>query len=328
MRYRVLVTDYVWPTLDRERAILEPLGVELVPSPSGDEETLVQLAAGVDGIMTCFANVTPAVVRASNKLRVIARYGIGVDNIAVDVATSRDAVVTNVPDYCVEEVAEHALALLFASARKLTRYDREVRNDNWNSKVGMPLYRIQGKTLGIVGFGQIGRKVAAKAQALGLHVIAHSPRLTPAEAHEAGCRAVDLLRTSANSRLCQLALAAEPPNDAHVRPRKQFDLMKPGAIFINTSRGGLVDSAALAGALASGRVAAAGIDVLPQEPPAADDSLLSQENLIITPHVAFYSEESLAALQSRTAHAVARVLQAHMPESVVNPEVLERVVLR
>ena len=270
MRYRVLVTDYVWPTLDRERAILEPLGVELVPSPSGDEEALVQLAAGVDGIMTCFANVTPAVVRASNKLRVIARYGIGVDNIAVDVATSRDVVVTNVPDYCVEEVAEHALALLFASARKLTRYDREVRSDNWNSKVGMPLYRIQGKTLGIVGFGQIGRKVAAKAQALGLHVIAHSPRLTPAEAHEAGCRAVDLPELLQTADFVSLHLPLNPQT-MHMFDRGQFDLMKPGAIFINTSRGGLVDSAALAGALASGRVAAAGIDVLPQEPPDADE---------------------------------------------------------
>ena len=157
MRYRVLVTDYVWPTLDREQAVLEPVGVELIPAPSGDEETLARLAADVDGIMTCFASVTPAVVRASAQLKVIARYGIGVDNIAVDVATGRDVVVTNVPDYCVEEVAEHALALLFACARRLTVYDRAVRDKNWNSKVGMPLFRVNGKTLGIVGFGQIGR---------------------------------------------------------------------------------------------------------------------------------------------------------------------------
>ena len=170
--------------------------------------------------------------------------------------------------------------------------------------------------------------VAAKAQALGLHVIAHSPRLTPAEAHEAGCRAVDLPELLQTADFVSLHLPLNPQT-MHMFDRGQFDLMKPGAIFINTSRGGLVDSAALAGALASGtgcrcryRRAA------PKSRRDADNSLLSQENLIITPHVAFYSEESLAALQSRTAHAVARVLQAHMPESVVNPEVLERVVLR
>ena len=296
MRYRVLVTDYVWPTLDRERSILEPLGVELVPSPSGDEATLARLAAGVDGIMTCFASVTPAVVRAPAQLKVVARYGIGVDNIAVDVATGRDAVVTNVPDYCVEEVAEHALALLFACARRLTKYDRAVRDENWNSAVGTPLYRIAGKTLGIVGFGQIGRRMAAKAQALGLHVLAYSPRLTPADAQEAGCRAVGLADLLKESDFVSLHLPLTPQS-AQMFDRARFSQMKSGAIFINTSRGGLVESAALAEALESGHLAAAGVDVLPQEPPEPDEPLLRQDNLVVTPHVAFNSEESLAELQ-------------------------------
>ena len=327
MRYRVLVTDYVWPTLDRERAILEPLGVELVPSPSGDEATLARLAAGVDGIMTCFASVTPAVVRAPAQLKVVARYGIGVDNIAVDVASGRDAVVTNVPDYCVEEVAEHALALLFACARRLTKYDRAVRDENWNSAVGTPLYRIAGKTLGIVGFGQIGSRMAAKAQALGLHVLAYSPRLTPADAQDVGCRAVGLAELLKASDFVSLHLPLTPQS-AQMFDRARFSRMKSGAIFINTSRGGLVESAALAEALESGHLAAAGVDVLPQEPPEPDDPLLRQDNLVVTPHVAFNSEESLAELQTRTAQSVARVLQGRMPESVVNPEVLDRVHLR
>ena len=327
MAYRVLITDYVWPTLDREREVLEPHGVELIPSPSGDEETLSRLAKGVDGIMTCFASVTPAVVRASDRLKVVARYGIGVDNIAVDVATSRDVVVTNVPDYCVEEVAEHALALLFACARRLARYDRDVRDKKWNSKVGMPLFRIHGKTLGIVGFGQIGKRVASKAQALGLNVLAFSPSLTPSQAHQIGCRAVDLTELLNHSDFVSLHLPLTPET-ASMFDRERFGEMKQGAIFINTSRGGLVDSDALAAALTSGHLAAAGIDVLPQEPPDWDEPLLNQENLITTPHVAFYSEESLAELQTRTAQAVACVLQSAMPESVVNAEVLARVKLR
>lgn len=326
MGYRVLVTDYVWPTLERERAILEPIGVELVPAPSGDEETLARLAAGVDGIMTCFADVTPAVVRASNQLQIVARYGIGVDNIAVDVATSRDVVVTNVPDYCVEEVAEHALALLLACARRLTLYDRSIREGNWNSKIAMPLFRVQGKTLGVIGFGQIGKRVAAKAQALGLNVIAFSPHLTPAEAQALGCRAVsfDDLLQAADFISLHLPLTSQT---AGMFDRRKFKRMKPGATFINTSRGGLVDSDALAEALGSGQVAAAGIDVLPQEPPDPAEALLKRDNVVVTPHVAFYSEESLAELQTRTAQAVRHVLQGTMPESVVNPEVLNRISL-
>ena len=327
MPYRVLITDYVWPTLDRERAILEPLGVELIASPSGDEETLAGLASGVDGIMTCFADVTPAVVRASAQLKVVARYGIGVDNIAVDVATGRGVVVTNVPDYCVEEVAEHTLALLLGCARRLMRYGPDTRAGNWHSKVGMPMYRVHGKTLGIVGFGQTGRRLAAKAQALGLNVLAHSPRLTPASARALDCEAVSLEELLRSSDFVSLHLPLTPAT-ARMFNRAQFSRMKPGAIFINTARGGLVESAALAEALASGRLAAAGIDVLPQEPPAPDDPLLKQENLVVTPHVAFYSEESLAALQARAARSVAHVLQGIMPESVVNPQVLERVKLR
>lgn len=327
MRYRVLVTDYVWPTLDREQSILKPVGVELVPAPSGDEETLARLASDVDGIMTCFASVTPTVVRASSQLKVIARYGIGVDNIAVDVATDRDVVVTNVPDYCVEEVAEHALALLLACARRLALYDRRVRGGEWNSKVGMPLYRVNGKTLGLVGFGQIGRRVAAKAQALGLRVLAYSPHLTAADAQKAGSRAVSLAELVAESDFVSLHLPLTPQT-AEMFDSERFDRMKPGAIFLNTSRGGLVESAALAEALETGQLAAAGIDVLPQEPPDPGEALLKQENLIVTPHVAFYSEESLAELQTRTARSVARVLQGRMPESVVNPEVLARIHLQ
>lgn len=327
MRYRVLVTDFVWPTLNRECSILEPLGIELVPSPSGDEETLARLAADVDAIMTCFASVTPTVVRASSQLKVIARYGIGVDNIAVELATSRDVVVTNVPDYCVEEVAEHALALLFACARRLVLYDRAVHDKNWNSKVGMPLFRIAGKTLGIVGFGQIGRRMAAKAQALGMRVLACSPHLTPDDAQRAGCRAVSMTELLNESDFVSLHLPLTQQS-ALMFDRDRFSQMKPGAVFINTSRGGLVDSSALAEALESGPLASAGIDVLPQEPPDPDDPILRQQNLVVTPHIAFYSEEALAELQTRTAKSVARVLQGLIPESVVNPEILERVNLQ
>ena len=310
MRYRVLVTDYVWPTLDRERSILEPLGVELVPSPSGDEDTLARLAAGVDGIMTCFASVTPAVVRAPAQLKVVARYGIGVDNIAVDVATGRDAVVTNVPDYCVEEVAEHALALLFACARRLTKYDRAVRDENWNSAVGTPLYRIAGKTLGIVGFGQIGRRMAAKAQALGLHVLAYSPRLTPADAQEADCRAVSLRRTPNANPILSVCTCRLRRQSARMFDREQL----PG-YEVRAPSSSMLPAAGWWRALRSLRRSRPAISRLPastccrRSHPVPDERRSSgKKTSIVTPHVAFYSEESLAELQTRTAQSVAHVL--------------------
>ncbi len=327
MAYRVLITDYVWPSLDRERAILAPLGATLIPAPDGTEATLAALAEGVDAILTCFARVTPAVVRASDRLRVIGRYGIGVDNIAVDVATARNVVVTNVPNYCVEEVAEHTLALLLACARKLRQYDRAVRAGDWQSQVGMPLYRIAGKTLGLVGFGAIGQRVARKAHAWGLRVLAYSPTLTAQLARRYQAEACDLETLLCTADYVSLHLPLTPETTG-MFDRSRFAAMKPGAIFINTARGGLVRSADLAVALASGHLAGAGVDVLPHEPPETTEPLLGLENVIVTPHVAFYSEESLAELQTRAAQAVAAVLQGYVPASVVNREVLSRVHLR
>ena len=177
---KVLITDYTWDSTDREAAVLAEVGARLVVARSGDEAELVRLVGDADAILTCFAQVTPAVVRAGEKLRVIGRYGIGVDNIAVDEATRRGIPVTNVPAYCLDEVAEHVLALIFCLERGIHHYDRAVREGDWSLAVGRPIRRIAGRTLGVVGFGKIGRTVAQRAQALGMRVIVHDPRAAAA----------------------------------------------------------------------------------------------------------------------------------------------------
>lgn len=319
---RVLITDYVWPDVDLERRILSTVGAEAVVSPTGSEDDLARLAVDCDAIMTCFAQVTPRVVKAAERCIHVARYGIGVDNIAVDVATELGILVTNVPAFCVDEVAEHALGMLLACARKIPSYDRAIRDGRWDLQAGKPLYRIRGRTLGIVGFGKIGRTLAEKACGLGMRILAHDPylrELPPGSPKADLCDLDTLLRESD-------LVSVHVPLTADTRAmigEDQLRKMKQGACLVNTSRGAVIDVAALARALREGWIAGAGLDVLPQEPP-VDSPLLGLENVILTPHASFYSEESLVDLQTDTAEEVARVLGGRKPIHVVNPEVLPR----
>ncbi len=324
-KYRVLITDYVWPNLDPERSVLEPLGAELVPSPGGEESQLVALATDADAIMTCFAKVTRQVIESAPKCRIVARYGIGVDNIDVQAATERGIVVTNVPSYCQDEVSDHALALLLGLARKVTVYDRATKSGRWDVQAGQPIHRVRGRTLGIVGLGRIGALLAAKAHAFGLRVLAHDPYLTAEQARERGAEKVDfpsLLRESDFISIHAPLGARE--GTAGLFSDAEFAAMKPTAFLINTARGGIVDDRALERALREGVIAGAGIDVLPSEPPPAGSPLLRLDNLILTPHAAFYSEESLVDLQTLAAREVARALTGERPLAVINPQVLAR----
>lgn len=320
---KVLITDYVWPSVDIERRILATVGAEAVVSPSGSEADLARLAVDCDAIMTCFAQVTPAVVRAAEQCVHIARYGIGVDNIAVDVATRLGIVVTNVPAYCVDEVAEHALTLLLACARKVPTFDRAIRSGQWDLQAGKPLYRIRGRTLGIIGYGKIGRALAAKVSGLGLRILAFDPYLMANGADIPGTELCDLDTLLGESDLISIHAPLTPDTRAMIG-EAELRKMKPTACLVNTSRGAVVDIPALAMALREGRIAGAGIDVLPQEPPAPDSPLLGLENVILTPHASFYSEESLIDLQTSTSEEVVRVLGGRKPVNVVNPEVLPR----
>jgi D-3-phosphoglycerate dehydrogenase len=311
---KVLLTDYAWTDLEIERQTLAGIGAELVVAPAKDPASLAAAARDACAIMTNWAKVTREVIDAAPQLRIIARLGIGLDNIDVAHATERKIAVTNVPDYCLIEVAEHALALLLSLARKIAFYHHETKSARYDLAAGPRLARIEGQTLGIVGLGHIGRRLAAKAAALGLKVVATS---RSAGADSAGVRIVsldELLRTSDYVSL-HLPLVAET---RHLIGARQLQLMKPTAYLINTARGGLIDQTALSAALAAGELAGAGLDVQDPEPPDLSLPPWNDPRVVVTPHAAFVSRESLENLRTRAARQVAQFLTGEQPENVVN----------
>jgi D-3-phosphoglycerate dehydrogenase len=293
-----------------------------VVAQSGSEAELLGLAPEADAIMTCFAQVPSSVVLAAPHLQVIGRYGVGVDNIAVDTATERGVIVANVPAYCVDEVAEHAIALLLASARRITRYDKAVRSGNWALATGMPIHRLAGQTLGVIGFGRIGQAVAARGRALGLQVLAYDPRAGDLAFVSANVRRATLDELLSESDFVTLHTPLTPETH-HLIDRDRLSKMRPSSIVINTSRGGVIDLVALERALRTGVIAGAGLDVFEPERLPQDHPLLSLESVIATPHVAFYSEESIGDLQRLAAENVAAVLGGRSPASIVNSAVLK-----
>jgi len=318
--HTVLITDYAWPTLDQERAILEPLGVELLVAQRGDEAELVQLAPQADAILTCWQRVTPAVLAAATKCVHVSRYGVGLDNIAVDVATRLGMVVTNVPDFCVEEVSDHAMALILACARQVVAFHGAVSQGRWDNRSQGALPRLRGQTLGLIGFGNSARALLPKAKGFGLRVIAYTPRLAPTAltAPEIATNDLNLLLRESDYISLHAPLTAETKGMINAVTLRQ---MKPSAYLINTARGGLIDESALVSALHEGTLAGAALDVLSQEPP-RDQPLLGAPNTILTPHAAFYSEASIAELAAKAARHVAQSLQGQVPDNVVNRQVL------
>ena len=317
-KFKVLLTDYAWNNLDIERRTLAEIDAELVVAAAQDPASLAALAADVDAIMTNWAKVPAAVIQAAPKCRIVARLGIGLDNIDVAAATGRRMMVTNVPDYCLIEVAEHTLSLLLALSRKVAFYHHQTKSGHYDLKAGPVLRRIEGQTLGIVGLGNIGRTLAHKAAGLGLKVVATSRTPRPASPGLSFCSFDELLAQSDYfSR--HLPLVSET---RHVIGAAQLARMKPTAYLINTARGGLIDNGALSAALAEGRLAGAGLDVQDPEPPDLHQPPWNDPRVIVTPHAAFVSEESLANLRLRTARQVVECLSGSRPENVVNPAVL------
>ena len=318
----VIVTDYTWPSTEPEASVLQKAGANLVEAETGEEEELIRLVADADGILTCFRNITAPVIDAGKKLKVIGRYGIGVDNIDIEAATRFGIPVTNVPAYCLDEVAEHAMAFLLACGRSICRYNSSIREGNWDLASGRPIYRIRGRTLGILGFGKIGQALAEKAIGFGLKIIAHDAFIDDETIRKGGAEPVSLDEVVSRSDFLSIHTPLNP-DTRHLINEVRLREMKQGAFVLNAARGGIIDLNALAVALKEGWIGGAAIDVFEPEHLPNDHPLLDAPNLIATPHVAFYSEESVLDLQRLAAENVAAILSNRRPESVVNPEVLE-----
>jgi D-3-phosphoglycerate dehydrogenase len=317
--FRVLLTDRAWPDADIERQILAEVGAELIEAPSHDETTLCRLAADVDAIAATWAPVTPNVLAAAPRCRVVARLGIGLDNIAVDAATARGILVTNVPDYCVGEAADHALALLLAAARNIAFFHFRTKQGEYQLSAGPPVRRLAGQTLGLFGLGKIARNLVPKARALGLRLIAHS---LSGNHHGTGCEMVSLEALLHQSDFISLhAPLTQATRQAF--GLAQFEQMRRTAWLINTSRGGLVEHEALWTALQRGLIAGAALDVFEPEPPDLSHPLFHDERVVVTPHAAFASVEALQELRRRACGQIVAVLRGERPENVVNPAVYD-----
>ncbi|TWU00163.1 Glycerate dehydrogenase [Botrimarina colliarenosi] len=314
---RAFYTDYPWPDVELERTILAEAGCTLEVSPDNREETLIAKVGDADVLLTCWAPVTSRVLDAATNCRHVCRTGIGLDNIDVAHATSRGVLVTNVPDYCIEEVAEHTLALIFALGRKIADGHLATKRGSYSLVDSLPIERIGGKTLGVVGLGRIGTLVAKKAQAVGMRVIGTNRSKQVPE----GVEWVSLDRLLADSDYVSLNC---PLTDAtqHLMNAKTFRQMKRSAFLVNTSRGGLVDHTALAAALDEGVLAGAALDVQDREPPDLSKAPYTDPRVIVTPHTAFVSTEAIRELRTRVARQAVDFLQGRTPEQVVNPAVL------
>ena len=317
----VVVTDTVFPSLEPTEQVLAAVDAEVTLVSEPTAEAILKAARTADGLVVTYAEVTADIINGLERCRVISRTGIGVDNVDLEAATAKGIVVTRVPDYCIDEVSDHALGLLFALARKIPLANSAVHAGQWSVGLVNPLHRLRGRTLGLVGFGQIPRALAPKAQALGLSVIAYDPYVSEEAMAADGVKQVDLEQLLAESDHISVH-APLTPETRHMFNREAFQKMKPGAVLINTARGPLVDEDALVDALEAGELAGAALDVLEHEPPAAGSRLLGRTDVILTPHTGFYSEESMIDLQTKAAEEVRRVLQGEMPRNPVNPQVL------
>ena len=318
--HKILVTDYQWPSLDIERRILADLPGELIVAETGEEAELVSMAPQANAILTCWKQVTPAVIDAAEQCRIITRYGVGLDNIAVEHATGLGIPVTYSPTYCLDEVAEHAIGLLFALARRVARFDRAIRGGAYPGVPFQGMRRIKGKTLGLLGFGHIGRSVAERARGLGLNVLTYDPAIDALPPEQG--RAVNLDTLIAESDALSLHVPLTPETRGLIGAGL-IARMKPGAFLINTARGGIVDVDAVLAGLESERLGGAALDVYPEEPPDLSHPIFQHERFIATPHAAFYSEESVENLRHLAAGQVKALLSGGTPDNIVNPRYRE-----
>jgi D-3-phosphoglycerate dehydrogenase len=318
---QVGVSDSVFPNLDPARAVLSKIGAQLYLAEEAKPEAIMRVAKDADALFATYAKITADMIRQMTRCRIISRFGIGVDNVDIAAATERGIVVTKVPDYCIDEVSDHAMALLLAAVRKIPLANSMVHEGRWEMPAVVPIHRLRGTVLGLVGFGRIPQLVAPKAQSFGMQVVSYDPYIPKSVFESAKVRGVEfkeLLKISDYISIHSPLL----PETQGLFNAEAFRQMKPHAYLINTARGPIVDEAALAKALDAGQLAGAALDVMTKEPP-QNSPLLGRPNVIITPHTSFYSEESLVDLQTKAAEEVVRVLQGQAPRNPVNPEALK-----
>jgi len=318
----IAISDSPFPNLTAAEEILSELDAEIVIADEPTVEKILYVATEADALMVTYGQITEDVITSLKKCKVIGRMGLGVDNIDIDAATKAGIAVVYVPDYCIDEVSNHAMALILNLARKINFSDQLVQAGRWEMPAVIPISRLRGQTLGLAGFGQISRAVTPKAQAFGLKVIAFDPFIDKSIAVNLQVELVDFETLLKKSDYLSIHVPMMPETK-NLFSAEAFKQMKSDAFLINTARGPLVDTDALAQALDTGEIGGAALDVMPVEPPPENSPLLGRKNTILTPHTGFYSVQALEELQTKAARGVVDVLTGQKPVYPINPEVLE-----
>jgi D-3-phosphoglycerate dehydrogenase len=308
----IAVTDSVFPSLDPAVAALKRVNPDMRMAKSALPDDILVVARDADAILVTYAKLPGDLLRQLTRCKVIGRFGLGVDNIDIPAATERGITVTYVPDYCMHEVSDHAMALLLALARKIPLSNALVQAGRWEMPAVVPIHRLHGRVLGLIGFGNIPRALVPKARAFGLTVITHDPYVAQDAVKALGVENVSFDDLLARSDFVSVHAPLLPATRGLMNA-DAFAKMNKGALLINTARGPLVDEGALVAALDSGKLGGAALDVVAVEPLAKDSALRGRDNVILTPHTGFYSVEALDELQTKCATDVARVLSGEKP---------------
>ena len=320
-KFKVVITDSDYEDHDIEEKFLSSIGADLIKFQCRTEDEVIKYCKDADGLLNQYAPITKRVIENLQKTKIIVRYGVGVDNIDVEAATKKGILVANVI-YDVTDVADHAVSLILSLIRKIPWADQKVKNNIWNWKNMRPISRLKGKTVGIIGFGRIGRKVAQRLKGFEVEIIAYDPYVSMEVFNKYGVKRVDFENLISEADI--ITIHTPLTNETrHMIGEKEFKSMKRNAIIVNTSRGGVVDEKALYKALKEKWVAGAGLDVMEKEPPEKDNPILKLDNVIVTPHMAWYSENSFNEVRKIAAEEVARALTGQTPINLVNKNVLK-----
>lgn len=318
---KITITDCDHATIDAEQKAAADAGIELVLTQSRTEEEVIAHAAGADALVVQYAPITAAVLDALPNVRAIGRYGVGVDTVDVAAATERGVAVCNVPDYGTEAVSDHAIALALATVRGLRVLDRGLRAGRPDLTPATPIRQYSTLRFGVLGFGRIGHATARKAAGIGFDVATSDIRFEPGTVTEEGWPVLSFTELLQRSDVLSVHTPLDPETH-HLLDAQALAQLPVGAVVVNTARGGVVDTDAIAEALSSGHLQGAGLDVFEDEPLPVDHPLTSFERCILTPHAAFYTEQSYVELKRRTVQNVVDVLAGTTPQNILNPEVL------
>jgi len=318
-KFKVLITDHYHKSIHIEKEILAEINAVVKVGHCKTEEDVIRLGSEMDGLLVSYVPIGKKVIENLHKCKVIVKYSVGLDNIDLEAATQKKIYVANVPRYCVEEVSTHTLALLLNLVRKISKYDQSVKRGSWDPLVGDPIFRIENKVFGIIGFGNIGKRVTEKILPFKLSILVYDPGVNGKVISEYSAKKVEF-----ETLLCQSDyISLHCPLNKHTKHLIDFEeieIMKKGVFIINTSRGEIINQKALYQALKDGKIAGAALDVLEKDPPSPNE-IINADNIIYTPHVAWNSVEAEVELRKSAAQEVKRVLEGGKPLNLVNKDI-------